>query len=98
MAELGAHSDAAHAEAGRAAAGLGIDTLVTVGERAQRTAAAARAAGLHRVLELGTVAEAAAALPELVRAGDVVLLKASRSTGLERATEALVQRLMECKK
>jgi UDP-N-acetylmuramoyl-tripeptide--D-alanyl-D-alanine ligase len=34
-------------------------------------------------------AEAAALLPEIVTAGDVVLVKASRGVGLEVVTEAL---------
>jgi UDP-N-acetylmuramyl pentapeptide synthase len=40
----------------------------------------------HAVLDAG---EAAALLPELIGAGDVVLVKASRGVGLEVVTEAL---------
>jgi UDP-N-acetylmuramoyl-tripeptide--D-alanyl-D-alanine ligase len=35
--------------------------------------------------------EAAALLPELIGAGDVVLVKGSRGVGLERVTQALEQ-------
>ena len=42
MAELGAHSEAAHAEVGRRAAELGIGQLFAVGKMAAVTAAAAR--------------------------------------------------------
>ncbi len=89
MAELGAHSEAAHDEVGRQAAGLGVGQLFAVGKMAPVMARAARGAGLNRVFEFADVATAGAALKHFVRAGDVVLLKASRATGLERIGELL---------
>lgn len=89
MAELGGHSAEAHAEIGRRTAELGTIQLVTVGNMARLTAAAARAAGLRDVMECSDVAEATAALKRMARAGDVILLKASRVTGLERVSESL---------
>jgi UDP-N-acetylmuramyl pentapeptide synthase len=56
---------------------------------ARLTAAAARGAGLRDVMECSDVAEATAALKRIARAGDVILLKASRVTGLERVSESL---------
>ena len=44
----------------------------------------ARAAGLTRVLEFAEVEAAAAAVKQFVKQGDVLLLKASRATRLER--------------
>ena len=89
MAELGEHSFAAHAEVGRMAAELGAIQLVTVGQMARLTAQAARDAGLRDVTECRDVAEATAMLKRIAREVDVILLKASRVTGLERVSESL---------
>ncbi len=89
MAELGAHSEAAHAEAGRRAAELGVGQLFAIGSMASVTAASARQAGLNRVIEYAEVAEALASVRNFLKAGDVVLFKGSRSSRLERITEAL---------
>jgi UDP-N-acetylmuramoyl-tripeptide--D-alanyl-D-alanine ligase len=89
MAELGIHTEAAHAEVGRRAAELGVGQLFAVGKMAAVTAQAARAAGLNRVLEFGDVEAAAEAVKKFLKAGDVVLLKASRIARLERVSELL---------
>jgi UDP-N-acetylmuramoyl-tripeptide--D-alanyl-D-alanine ligase len=89
MAELGEHSASAHTEVGRKTAELGVSRLVTVGKMASLTAQAAREAGLRDVTVCEDVAEAAAALKQLAREGDVILVKASRVTGLERLSESL---------
>jgi UDP-N-acetylmuramoyl-tripeptide--D-alanyl-D-alanine ligase len=89
MGELGAHSEAAHTEVGRHAAQLGIGQLFAVGKMAPVMARAARDAGLNRVLEFNDVDTAAAAVRSFVRSGDVLLLKASRATRLERVAEFL---------
>jgi UDP-N-acetylmuramoyl-tripeptide--D-alanyl-D-alanine ligase len=88
MAELGEHTAAAHEEIGRRAAELKIDGVVAVGGFAKRTADAAAAGGLEAKI-FSDVGAAASELPKLVKAGDLILLKASRSTGLERVGEAL---------
>jgi UDP-N-acetylmuramoyl-tripeptide--D-alanyl-D-alanine ligase len=89
MNELGAHSEAAHAEVGRRAAELGIGQLFAVGKMAPVTARAARDAGLNRVIEFADVETAMAAVKSFLKTGDVVLLKASRAARLERITETL---------
>ena len=89
MAELGAQRDAAHLEVGRRAAAAGVVQLFAVGAMAGVLAKGARAAGLNRVLEFAEVEAAGGALKSFLKPGDVVLLKASRSTRLERVTEAL---------
>jgi UDP-N-acetylmuramoyl-tripeptide--D-alanyl-D-alanine ligase len=84
MAELGPDGERYHREIGELAAELGIDVLITVGEAAlpiggafdgERYAAA-------------TPEEAGAMLEELAREGDRVLVKGSRSAGLERVLAA----------
>ena len=89
MAELGRHSSAAHAEVGRFAAELGVGQLFAVGSMAPVMGQAAREAGLTTVREFSAVEAATEALQEFVKAGDVVLLKASRSSRLERISESL---------
>jgi UDP-N-acetylmuramoyl-tripeptide--D-alanyl-D-alanine ligase len=92
MAELGEHSAQAHTEIGEHAAQAGVNYLIAVGKWARQTADGARQAGLSSVAEFADVPSATSALKELVRAGDLVLLKASRATGLERVGEALRSR------
>lgn len=89
MAELGAHSEAAHREVGRRAAELGVGQLFAVGRMAPVTAQAAREAGLNRVMEFADVETAAGAVKNFVKAGDLVLMKASRASRLERIAEQL---------
>jgi UDP-N-acetylmuramoyl-tripeptide--D-alanyl-D-alanine ligase len=89
MAELGAHSESAHAEVGRQAAALGVEQLIAVGKMAGTMALAARNAGLNRVIELADAEVAAAAIRSFLKSGDTVLLKASRSSRLERIAAAL---------
>jgi UDP-N-acetylmuramoyl-tripeptide--D-alanyl-D-alanine ligase len=89
MAELGAHSEAAHEEIGRCAAELGTDQLFAVGKMAPVMARGARGAGLNRVFEFMDVETAAAAVKGFVKHGDVLLLKASRATRLERIAGVL---------
>ena len=89
MGELGAHSEAAHAEVGRRAAGLEIGQLFAVGKMAPVMAKAAREAGLSRVIEFENVDAAIKAVKGFLKTGDVVLLKASRSSRLERIAETL---------
>jgi UDP-N-acetylmuramoyl-tripeptide--D-alanyl-D-alanine ligase len=89
MEELGAHSEAAHAEVGRRAVELGIGQLFTVGKMSAATAKAARNAGLTRVIEFADVEAAVKAVKSFLKTGDVVLLKASRASHLERIAETL---------
>jgi len=89
MAELGSHGVDAHVEIGQRAADLKVNCLVAVGQRAGVTAETARAAGLNEVREVADVPAAVQAVSGMVHPGDLVLLKASRSVGLERVGEAL---------
>jgi UDP-N-acetylmuramoyl-tripeptide--D-alanyl-D-alanine ligase len=89
MLELGEQSGEEHARIGALVAESGVDMLVTVGPGTRRAADVARERGLAVV----DAADAAAAL-EAVRGaagpGDAVLVKASRSVGLDGVADALV--------
>lgn len=89
MGELGDTSISAHEEVGRGVAENGIDCLVAVGRSSKIMGSAARSAGLREVLELPEVEKAGPAVTDLVKSGDVILVKASRSTRLERVIEYL---------
>jgi len=89
MEELGAYSAAAHAEVGKRAAELKIGQLFTVGKMSALTAKAARDGGLTRVIEFENVEAAVTAIRKFLKVGDVVLLKASRASRLERIAETL---------
>jgi UDP-N-acetylmuramoyl-tripeptide--D-alanyl-D-alanine ligase len=80
MAELGEEAERFHREIGERAAELGIDVLVTVGEEAL-----AFGRGFDGdTYAVATPEEAGALLEELAMPGDRVLVKGSRSAGLER--------------
>jgi UDP-N-acetylmuramoyl-tripeptide--D-alanyl-D-alanine ligase len=85
MLELGPAEREHHAEIGAYAASAGVELLIAVGPRSK--AMLDRYDGeAHAVAD---AAEAAALAQELVRPGDVVLVKASRGVGLEVVAEAL---------
>jgi UDP-N-acetylmuramoyl-tripeptide--D-alanyl-D-alanine ligase len=84
MAELGEDAPAYHERVGRVAA-ANADVLVAVGELARGYLGAGVAEEHHAA----TLEDAVTAVDGLVRPGDVVLVKASRSAGLERVAEAL---------
>ena len=90
MAELGSTTETAHAEVGRAAARLGIDAVFAVGKQAAITAGAA---GPNRGWVFPGVDAALIGLADYAREGDALLIKASRSSGLERITEGLLSAL-----
>lgn len=88
MGELGPESAAMHAEVGQFCCTLPLDLVVVVGEAAQPLAEAA-AGGAFPVHYFVTREAAAAALPQLLQADDLVLLKASRSAAFEELLACL---------
>ena len=85
MAELGPAAPAYHEEIGREAARHGVDSLLAVGELGRGYLDR----GVPEQRWAPDAENAAAEAAELVRPGDVVLVKASRALGLERVAEAL---------
>jgi UDP-N-acetylmuramoyl-tripeptide--D-alanyl-D-alanine ligase len=86
MAELGHTGPDYHREVGEAAAELGVDELLAVGELA-RGYLEAGVSGRW----VANVHDAVRQVEELVRPGDAVLVKASRAIGLEAVAAALVK-------
>ena len=90
MMELGPDEERYHREVGEAAAAAGIDLLVGVGERAAGVRRPAPTAS--RRCTSRRVEEALEGVPGLLRDGDVVLLKGSRSMRLERLGAVIAPR------
>ncbi len=91
MLELGDDSDAAHQRIGEYAAGR-ADLVVAVGPMAQQYAiGAARAAGLPTSSSFESREQALRELHLNLRAGDVVLVKASRGAALDLIVDELVR-------
>ena len=92
MAELGDIADDSHAEVGRLAAQAGVAGLIAVGEEARPVLDGARAeTGWHgEAIAAPDAAGAVAALDNLLRPGDVVLVKASKSAGLWEVADRLL--------
>ncbi|MFN2508459.1 MAG: UDP-N-acetylmuramoyl-tripeptide--D-alanyl-D-alanine ligase [Chthoniobacterales bacterium] len=91
MNELGVEAERGHAEVGETAASLRIDYLITVGEQGAAISRAAARAGLEKTTNVAAPAEAADVLSDLTSAGDLVLVKGSRSARMERVLEAFSQ-------
>jgi UDP-N-acetylmuramoyl-tripeptide--D-alanyl-D-alanine ligase len=91
MRELGPAGEQLHRDVGTFAATIGLDRLICVGPQSPLIADAAKAAGmLADAVDVFADAESAAArVPEQIRGGDVVLLKASRGIHLEIVAKAL---------
>lgn len=87
MRELGAESERGHREIGEAAATLGVDQLITIGDAAELIAEGARTAGLDKVSSARSTSEAARLLREMAEPGDLVLIKGSRAARTEEVIE-----------
>jgi UDP-N-acetylmuramoyl-tripeptide--D-alanyl-D-alanine ligase len=100
MAELGDASAAEHESIGRLAARLGVSRLVVVGDEARQIAAGAVLEGWSgggpEAVDDSEVA--IALLRDELRAGDVVLVKASRAARLEQLATALLDDASDTKK
>lgn len=91
MLELGRFSVEEHEQIGRLAA-KHVDMLITVGSRSTAVREAALAAGLdaNMVRGFSSSIEAAHALQNEAREGDVILVKGSQGMRMERIAEALL--------
>jgi len=90
MLELGTLSAEAH-EAVGADVAKSADVLVAVGDLAATIAHAAAQAGLGPIHRATDAADALVRVRQLLRPGDVVLVKGSRALALDRLADALVQ-------
>ncbi len=91
MTELGAQADELHEAAGGQAAQAGVAVLIVVGDQAAPMLAGAKAVGSWHgeLVQVPDAAAAVLAVQDRQRSGDVVLVKASHSIGLEKVALAL---------
>ena len=87
MGELGSESEPGHRRVGVAAGALGLACVITVGEEARWIADSAQ--GVGEIIPVADTAAAAVALRSFAKAGDVVLVKGSRSAQMERVISDL---------
>lgn len=92
MGELGDTSEVMHAVVGAYVAAKPVDVLVAVGPASRGMGEAARLMGMgeDNVVCVDSADAASAVLREILRPGDAVLVKASRSTGLDSCVEAVM--------
>ncbi|MBI2591484.1 MAG: UDP-N-acetylmuramoyl-tripeptide--D-alanyl-D-alanine ligase, partial [Candidatus Brennerbacteria bacterium] len=90
MLEIGKYSIEAHETIGDLAAGI-ADILITVGPRAKFIAESAKVAGLseEKIFIFDKVELAGKKLQDLIKKGDLMLIKASRAMQLDKIVEEL---------
>ena len=95
MSELGAFSAAAHSKIGRAAAHRQVDHIISVGKWSEKVRQTAKENGAQSAEAYASWAAAGESLKNILRSGDIVLVKASRDAGLDRLVEFLKQALLQ---
>ncbi len=90
MLEIGKYTPEAHEHVG-ALAGKILNILVTVGPRAKFIAAAAKNAGMKNanIISFNTAEDAKKSVQDLLRKGDIVLVKGSHSMELDKIVEKI---------
>ncbi len=93
MRELGSYTEEAHLELGRYVADKGIDIIITVGIWGQTLAKAAREQGMDKssIFCFTNASKAGVKAQEIMKQGDVVLVKGSQNTiRLERTVKEIM--------
>lgn len=90
MGELGSYAETGYRRVGESVA-LHAQALIAVGAETHPLVTAARNAGLREIYEAANTAGAATLLRSIARPGDLVLLKGSRSAGMERIITHLLE-------
>lgn len=91
MHELGAQSARLHREIGKAAGAANFDLFITIGGEAGELSVGAVEAGFSagKILQFPNTSEAEWNIADIVREGDLVLVKGSRAEGLEKIVDAI---------
>ena len=94
MLELGMFSEKGHRFVGKCVAENKIDILITVGEEAKWIADEAHNAGLEKknMFKVGKIQEINLLLNEIIKQGDTILVKGSRSMQMENVVQLLLER------
>ncbi|MFH1890060.1 MAG: UDP-N-acetylmuramoyl-tripeptide--D-alanyl-D-alanine ligase [Candidatus Kuenenbacteria bacterium] len=92
MLELGEQTEQAHKQVGEEVASMGIDYLITVGERSTDTALAAKEYGMNedRIYNFDNAEEAGKFLQDKMQEGDLILIKGSRGIKCEKIVKEIM--------
>jgi UDP-N-acetylmuramoyl-tripeptide--D-alanyl-D-alanine ligase len=90
MKELGPRAQEEHERLGNFLAECGVDLVIGSGGLVERTLARASSSGVS-IADAGSPDDACGVAEERVKAGDVVLVKGSRSVRMERVVETLIR-------
>lgn len=92
MLELGKKEVKFHIQAGKKAAQLGIDILITVGPLSRHMAVGAREYGMgkNQIYSFKDSEEAAEKISSLLKAGDIIMVKGSRGIHMEKIVKSLI--------
>lgn len=88
MLELGEKAKEFHRDLATVVHDVGVELVVTVGDLAAELARSVKREGFADTVACASIATAVESLKNLLREGDVVLVKGSRSMGMERIVEA----------
>jgi UDP-N-acetylmuramoyl-tripeptide--D-alanyl-D-alanine ligase len=93
MLELGSLSEEAHLSLGKKAAEAGIRMLVCAGTFRSFIAEGAKSAGLNgqNIFQFETSELAGQAMPNLLQSGDLILVKGSQGSRMERVVKAIMK-------
>jgi len=99
MLELGAKTREYHEEIGRAAVAAGCDVMVFVGEKMGDAMQAAVASGASRaqVAHFASADEAGRYVQQIMKQGDVVLVKGSQGMRMEKVVKELMAEPLRAK-
>jgi UDP-N-acetylmuramoyl-tripeptide--D-alanyl-D-alanine ligase len=99
MLELGSASVEAHQEAGKKTAELGIDILITVGERARDIKRGAEEAGMSPddIFYFPSANEAKKFVQDRIKPGDLILIKGSQGMRMERVVKEIMAEPLKAK-
>jgi UDP-N-acetylmuramoyl-tripeptide--D-alanyl-D-alanine ligase len=93
MLELGAQGKSFHHEAGRKAAAAGVALLIGVGTLSRTALESGRRSGIPEIHHEVEAAPVVRYLSGRLRSGDIVVVKGSRSVGLDRVVDGLVREI-----
>lgn len=92
MLELGGYSEEGHQDAGKYLAKLEFDKLITVGEYSRDIDRGAKEAGMHEdaIFHFADVSSAGRFLQEIMRTGDLILIKGSQGMRMEKIVKEVM--------
>ena len=99
MLELGKRTLDLHYQIGRLCAGYKVDILITVGNMARRIADSAKENGMpkEKIYVLDNTQKTIKILFDILKSGDVILIKGSRKMKMEKIVNALMSKIIKAR-